>query len=248
MPHLRTHHLDGAVVLVTGANGGLGTHFVHQALDRGASKVYAAARTPRTWDDPRIVPLSLDVTSPTSVAAAAAQADDVTVLVNNAGASTGASLLGDLAAARDLFETNFWGALAVTNAVTPALTAKGGSVLNVLSVLSWLGIGDAYSATKAALWQATNTQRIKLAPAGVHVAALHLGYADTPMAKSVEAPKLAPADVVRTAYDGLEAGSYEVLADELSARVKAGLAAPIEALYPQLAAPLTAAPLTGSAS
>lgn len=91
----------------------------------------------------------------------------------------------------------------------------------MLSVLSWLGIGDAYSATKAALWQATNTQRVTLAPTGVHVASLHLGYADTPMTKGVNAPKLDPADVVRSAYDGLEAGSWEILADELSGRVKA---------------------------
>ena len=226
--------LDGAVVLVTGANGGLGTHFVHQALERGAAKVYAAARNPRDWDDDRITPLVLDVTSPESVTVAAETARDVTVVVNNAGASNGSSVLGDLAAARELFETNFWGALQVANAFTPALKASGGTLLNVLSVLSWLGIGDAYSATKAALWQATNTQRIKLAPDGVHVAGLHLGYADTPMTRGVDAPKLDPADVVRSAYDGIEAGSFEILADDLSRQVKAGLAAPVEALYPQL--------------
>jgi NAD(P)-dependent dehydrogenase (short-subunit alcohol dehydrogenase family) len=227
--------LDGAVVLVTGANGGLGTHFVHQALERGAAKVYAAARNPREWGDDRIVPLVLDVTSQESVAAAADVADDVTVVINNAGASNGSSVLGDLTAARELFETNFWGALAVANAFTPALKSSRGTLLNVLSVLSWLGIGDAYSATKAALWQATNTQRITLAPDGVHVAGLHLGYADTPMTRGVDAPKLDPADVVRSAYDGIEAGSYEILADDLSGQVKAGLAAPIEVLYPQLA-------------
>jgi NAD(P)-dependent dehydrogenase (short-subunit alcohol dehydrogenase family) len=228
--------LNGAVVLVTGANGGLGTHFVHQALERGAGTVYAAARRPKHWGDDRIVPLVLDVTSSDSIAAAAGIADDVTVLINNAGVSNGASVLGDLSAARDLFETNFWGALAVANAFIPALKATRGTLLNVLSALSWLGIGaGAYNASKAALWQATNTQRIKLAPDDVHVASLHLGYADTPLTKGVDAPKLDPADVVRTAYDGLEAGAYEILADELSGQVKAALAGPIEALYPQLA-------------
>lgn len=226
--------LNGATVLVTGANGGLGTHFVHQALERGATKVYAAARNPKDWSDDRIVPLVLDVTSPESIAAAADIADDVTMVINNAGASNGSSVLGDLTAARDLFETNFWGALAVTNAFAPALKQSHGTLLNVHSVLSWLAIGDAYSATKAALWSATNTQRIKLAPEGVHVAGLHLGYADTPMTAGVTADKLDPADVVRTAYDGIESGSYEILADDLSGQVKAGLAAPIEALYPQL--------------
>lgn len=227
--------LNRAVVLVTGANGGLGTHFVHQALERGSAKVYAAARNPRDWNDDRIVPLVLDVTSHESVAAAAVAATDVTVVINNAGASNGSSVLGDLSAARELFETNFWGALYVANAFTPALKSSGGTLLNVLSVLSWLGIGDAYSATKAALWQATNTQRIELAADGVHVAGLHLGYADTPMTRGIDAPKLDPAEVVRAAYDGIEAGNYEILADELSSHVKAGLAGPIEALYPQLA-------------
>ena len=226
--------LDGAVVLVTGANGGLGSHFVHQSLDRGAAKVYAAARHPRDWDDARVVPLVLDVTSTESIAAAASIADDVTVLINNAGASNGSSVLGDLQAVRDLFEVNFWGPLAVTNAFTPALETSKGAVLNVLSVLSWIGIVDAYSASKAALWQATNTQRIKLAPKGIHVASLHLGRADTPMTRNVDGPKLDPADVVRTALDGLEAGSYEILADQVSADVKAALAGPIEALYPEL--------------
>ena len=62
--------LAGSVVLVTGANGGLGTEFVRQAVARGARRVYATARKPRTWDDERVVPLALDVTEPGSVAAA----------------------------------------------------------------------------------------------------------------------------------------------------------------------------------
>ncbi len=228
--------LRDAVVLVTGANGGLGTEFVHQALSRGAAKVYAAARSPREWADDRIVPLHLDVTDATSIRRAADAASDVTVLINNAGASNRSSLLSDdLAAARELFETNFWGALAVTNAFVPALRARGGTVLNVLSVLSWLAIGDAYSATKAALWSATNTQRIALEPEGVHVAGLHLGYADTPMTRNIAAPKLDPAEVVASAYDGIEDGAYEILVDEFSRTVRAGLSGPLDGLYPALA-------------
>jgi NAD(P)-dependent dehydrogenase (short-subunit alcohol dehydrogenase family) len=228
--------LDGAVVLVTGANGGLGREFVHQALAQGAAKVYATARTPQSWDDPRIVPLALDVTDPASVAEAAGTAADVTVLINNAGASDGSSVIGELAAARALFDTNFWGQLQVTNAFAPVLGANGGgAILNVLSVLSWLAIADAYSATKAALWSATNTQRLALAGQGTQVLGLHLGYTDTPMTKNIDAPKNDPADVVSAAYAGLLAGAHEVLADEVSRQVRAGLSAPLSALYPQLA-------------
>ncbi|GAB4008826.1 SDR family oxidoreductase [Nocardioides ultimimeridianus] len=228
--------LAGAVVLVTGANGGLGTEFVGQALERGAAKVYASARSPRAWDDARVVPLTLDVTDPASIAAAAAVASDVTVVVNNAGASNGATVMDDGPTLRELFEVNLFAPLAVVGAFAPALRGNGGgALLNVLSVLSWIGIGDGYSATKAALWSATNTQRLALAPDGILVTALHLGYTDTPMTAGLDVAKNDPADVVRQAYDGIEAGTYEVLADDISRQVKAGLAAPVTALYPQLA-------------
>ncbi|MCW2784270.1 MAG: short chain dehydrogenase [Marmoricola sp.] len=229
-------NLKDSVVLVTGANGGLGIEFVHQALSLGAVKVYATARTPRDWGDERIVSLQLDVNDPASVAAAATTASDVTVVINNAGISTGASLSDtDLTATRAIFETNFFGPLDVANAFAPVLAANGGgALLNVLSVLSWIGIGDAYSATKAALWSATNTQRLALAANGTLVTSLHLGYTDTPMTVGVDAEKNDPADVVAAAYAGLAAGEFEVLADELSRQVKAGLAAPVTALYPQL--------------
>lgn len=224
------------VVLVTGANGGLGTEFVHQALDHGARKVYATARTPRTWDDPRIVPVTLDVTNPASIADAAALATDVTLVVNNAGAANGASVLNDQASLRELLEVNFLGPLAVADALAPALAANGGgAILNVLSVLSWHGIGDGYSATKAALWSATNTQRVVLAPQKTTVTALHLGYTDTPMTAGLDVPKNNPADVVAQAYAGVLAGAYEILADDVSRQVKAGLSGPIDQLYPQLA-------------
>jgi NAD(P)-dependent dehydrogenase (short-subunit alcohol dehydrogenase family) len=227
--------IDGSVVLVTGANGGLGTHFVRQALERGATKVYAAARTPREWDDPRIVPIALDVTDTGSIAAAAALAADVSIVINNAGISSSESMTtGGFDDIRAVFETNFFGALAVARDFAPVLaTNSGGAIVNVLSVLSWIGLAGTYSASKAALWSATNSLRIDLAGQGTQVVGLHLGYTDTPMTKNVTAPKNDPADIVRTAYDGLEAGEHEVLADELSKQVKQGLAGPIGALYPQ---------------
>ena len=73
--------LSGAVVLVTGANGGVGRELVEQALARGAAKVYASARRPQEWNDSRVIALALDVTDPASIRAAVAQAPDVTVLI-----------------------------------------------------------------------------------------------------------------------------------------------------------------------
>ncbi|WP_265522806.1 SDR family oxidoreductase [Oerskovia flava] len=231
--------LDGAVVLVTGANGGIGTTFVHAALARGAAKVYATARNPRTWDDPRVVPLALDVTDPVSIQAAVEAAPDVTVLINNAGVS--ASSPGILTHTdeeiRQSVETNFVGPLLLARAFAPILSAKdGAAIIDIHSALSWYAVAGIYSATKAALWSATNSLRLELAPAGVHVVGVHVGWVDTPMAAGTTDPKVDPADLVRSVLDATEAGEHEVLADETSVRAKAGLSAPLEAVYPELAA------------
>ncbi|RBM11797.1 SDR family oxidoreductase [Streptomyces sp. PT12] len=232
--------LNGAVVLVTGANGGIGTHFVREALARGAAKVYATARNPREWDDERIVPLTLDVTDPASIHAAIEQAQDVTVLINNAGASV--STPGILAQTDDEIrsnvETNFLGPLFLARAFAPILSAKGGNtaIIDIHSVLSWFAVMGIYSAAKAGLWSATNSLRLELQPAGVQVVGVHVGWVDTPMAASTTDPKLDPAILVAKVFDATEAGEYEVLADDASVRAKAALSAPLEAAYPQLAA------------
>ncbi len=231
--------IDGSVVLVTGANGGIGTQFVHEALARGATKVYATARRPRTWDDERIVPLRLDVTDPASIQEAVEAAGDVTVLVNNAGTSVSSPgiLTHTDEEIRANVETNFLGPLFLARAFAPVLSAKEASALiDLHSALSWYAVAGIYSATKAALWSATNSLRLELAPRGVHVLGVHVGYVDTPMAAHTTDPKTDPADLVRTVFDATEAGQYEVLADESSVQAKAGLSAPVEVVYPQLGA------------
>lgn len=229
--------LTDATVFVTGANGGLGTEFVNQALARGARRVYATARTPRPHDDARVVPLALDVTDPESVAAAAQVASDTTVVINNAGIGAGAPLLATPSEdVRRIFETNLFGPLEVARAFAPVLAANdGGALVDVHSALSWLARGSAYSASKAAFWSVTNSLRLELAGQGTQVVGVHLGYADTPMTAGVDAPKADPADIVAAVYDGLEAGEHEVLADETSRDVRALLSQPLTAMYPELA-------------
>ncbi|WP_275004074.1 SDR family oxidoreductase [Promicromonospora iranensis] len=230
--------LKNAVVLVTGANGGLGRAFVAEALQRGAAKVYATARTPREWDDPRIVPLPLDIGSPDSTAAAAEQASDTTVLINNAGiGDSGRPVLSTpLDAVRSVFETNVFAQLAVTQAFAPVLARNGGgSIINVHSALSWLATGT-YSATKAAFWSFSNALRVELLEQRTHLLGAHLGYTDTPMIAALDVPKEDPRDMVAAIYDGLDAGEPEVLADETSRQVKQALSGPLSALYPQLQA------------
>jgi NAD(P)-dependent dehydrogenase (short-subunit alcohol dehydrogenase family) len=123
-------------------------------------------------------------------------------------------------------ETNFSGPLRVTRAFAPILAANGGgAILNVLSVLSWLHAPafGADSAAKAAAWAMTDVARQELAPRGIQVAALHVGYMDTDTAAHITAPKADPADVAALALDGIENDLTEILADDLSRNVKQGL-------------------------
>jgi NAD(P)-dependent dehydrogenase (short-subunit alcohol dehydrogenase family) len=81
----------------------------------------------------------------------------------------------------------------------------------------------------------TNALRLDLAPRGVGVTGLHVGYIDTDMAARVDAAKSSPQDVARQALDGVEEGAFEVLADEVTRNVKSALSADPVVLYPQLA-------------
>jgi len=233
-----TMQIEGSTALVTGANRGLGRHLAAELRDRGAT-VYAGARNPDSVDLPGIKPIELDITDHASVAAAAGVLGDLTLLINNAGSMTGSSLLdGDLDQIRLEMDTHFFGTLAVTRALAPRIAANGGgAVLNILSVLSWLSFpsNGAYCAAKAAEWSLTNALRVELAAQGIRVTGLHVAYIDTDMARHVTEPKLAPSTVAKLALDGIEAGETEILIDDVSRQVRAGLAGGVAALYSQVA-------------
>src|SRR5215472_13850633 len=230
--------ISGSTALVTGANRGLGRHLAAQLQDRGAT-VYAAARNPAAVDLPGVTPVALDLTDPASVAAAADAVRGVSILINNAGSSTASSLLtGDMDRIRLEMDTHFFGTLAVTRAFAPQLARhESSAVLNILSVLAWVSFptSGAYCAAKSAEWSLTNALRQELAPQGTRVSALHVGYMDTDMARHVDAPKSDPAVIAKLAVDGIEAGDAEIIADEISQRVRAGLSGGVAALYPQVA-------------
>lgn len=218
------------IALVTGANRGIGRQFVLELLERGVSKVYATARNAESidFDDSRVVPLRLDLLDHESIVAAAAAAPDVTLLVNNAGISTGAALVtGDLGEIRREMDTHFWGTLDVIREFGPALEANGGgAIVNVLSALSWFAApgSGSYSAAKAAEWNMTNGVRLELAGQGTFVQGVLLGAADTALSSGYDGPKIDPRDVSRLSLDGLITGSIEVIADDWTAMVKSSLA------------------------
>lgn len=218
--------LAGQSVLVTGANRGMGREYVAQLLDRGAAKVYAAARDPRTidHDDPRVVALQLDVTDPASIAAAAELANDVGVLINNAGILRGASVLArDTTAMREELEANLFGPLMMAATFADRIAERQGAIVNVSSILAWVP-GGSYGVSKAALWSATNAMRTELTPRGVQVVGVYVGLVDTDMAAfAPDSAKSRPADVIRQVLDGIESGAAEVLADEMTRHVRAEL-------------------------
>jgi NAD(P)-dependent dehydrogenase (short-subunit alcohol dehydrogenase family) len=230
--------LKNAVVLVTGANRGIGAEFVTQLKARGAAKIYAASRNASAVDVDGVEPLQLDITDPSQVRAAADAAGDVQVLVNNAGISTGASLIsGDVADIRREMDTNFFGPLLMTQAFAPILKANGGgAILNVVSALSWFTIpgAGAYAASKAAAWSLTDSARLELADQGTHVVGVYMGLVDTDMAAGVQAPKNSPTTLAAAGLDAIESGLDEVLADDWARFVKSGLALDPSQRYEQL--------------
>jgi NAD(P)-dependent dehydrogenase (short-subunit alcohol dehydrogenase family) len=222
--------LANAVVLVTGANRGIGLAFAQAALARGARKVYAASRDPRKVTLAGVEAIRLDVTNQAEVDAAAARCGDVTLLVNNAGIAQFGGVLGEdpVASLQAQFDVNVMGILRMGRAFAPVLQRNGGgAMLNVLSIASWVNrpLLGLYGTTKSAAWGLTNSLRHELRSQGTQVVGMHVGFVDTDLTRGIDQPKSTPADVVGRAFDVLEAGGEEVLADERTQQVKRSLGA-----------------------
>jgi NAD(P)-dependent dehydrogenase (short-subunit alcohol dehydrogenase family) len=243
--------IEGAVALVTGANRGIGSEFVANLLARGVGKVYAGARNTAgiQTGDPRVVPVTLDVTDPERVAAVAEELSDVSLVLNNAGILTpDYPLQATLEEARRQIETNYLSLISMTSAFAPVLARNGGGAfVNMLSVVSFVGAPwmSTYSASKAAAWNYTNSARSQLAGQGTDVLGVHVGYVDTDMTVGIDAEKIDPATVARTVLDALEAGQSEVLVDDFTRNVKAGLTDDQNLIYPQVARDFAAMLATG---
>jgi NAD(P)-dependent dehydrogenase (short-subunit alcohol dehydrogenase family) len=230
--------IQGTTALVTGANRGIGKAFTDALLERGAARVYAAARDVATITDPRVVPIQLDVTDFDRVAAVARELDDVELVVNNAGVGhTGFPLEASLENARAQLETNYLSLIASIQAFAPVLARNGGGAfINMLSVVSWIASPRlaTYSASKSAAWSFTNAARIELKQQDTQVVAVHVGFVDTDLTAGLDGPKISPATVANSALDALQAGEPEALVDDVSRAVKAGLSDDQNTLYPQV--------------
>jgi NAD(P)-dependent dehydrogenase (short-subunit alcohol dehydrogenase family) len=234
--------IQDSVLFITGANRGLGLAFAEEALKRGAKKVYAGVRIPTDASRPGIIQVRIDVTDPASIAEAANHCPDTSLLVNNAGIARLTSSTLDqsmIEEARKIFETNYFGTVAVSQAFAPMLARNGGgAIINVLSDATWYArpMLAAYSASKSAAWSFTNALRIELRGQKTTVLGLHVSFMDTDMTHGLDMKKTNPRQVAEAALIGLEANKEEVLVDDFTRVVKRSLSTekPIYLDPPQL--------------
>ena len=212
--------IKGKTVLVTGANRGIGQALVEEALRRGAARVYAGTRQPLTHPDPRVTPLTLDVTSADQIQAAADQVETLDILINNAGLALYDDLTDRAALERSL-EVNLFGPYGMIQAFLPHLTRSGGAIVNNVSLMALapLPLTPAYAVSKAATFNLTQSLRALLAGRGVRVHAVLSGPTDTDMTRGFEIPKASPESVAQAIFDALDNGEEDIFPDPMSASV-----------------------------
>jgi len=214
-------NLKNKTAVISGANRGIGKALVHELLKRGVKKVYAGARQLGSlpdFADVRVVPLQLDITKKQQVGSAAKIAADADLLINNAGVAAFTSLLGD---EPDLFErdmqTNYYGTLEMMRAFIPVLEGKeGAAIVNVVTVAAFVNfpVLGGYSASKAALFSASQGVRIELAPRKIAVHTVNPGPIDTDMTQAMDMPKASAEETARRIAEGLEAGDVDIFPDD----------------------------------
>lgn len=181
-----------ATWLITGCSSGLGRALAEEVRDAG-HQVVATARDCATLDDlagDRVLTLALDVTDPAQIAAAVAEAEaafgGVDVLVNNAGYGYRAAVEeGADDDVRRLFDTHFYGSVALIKAVLPGMRSRrSGAIVNLSSIgatMTPVGSGY-YAAVKAAVEGMSGSLRGELAPLGISVTVVEPGVFATDFA------------------------------------------------------------------
>jgi NAD(P)-dependent dehydrogenase (short-subunit alcohol dehydrogenase family) len=247
-------NIQDSVAFVTGANRGIGKAYVEALVQAGARRIYATARSMETLNEvvtiapDRIIPMALDVTNSDQVIAAAQTAQDVTLLINNAGVigSGGLFTPNSVETAQWEMNTNYFGTLAMVRAFAPILQRNGGGtiasgsttcIVNLLSVVSVASapVFGSYSASKAALNSLTQDIRAELATQGTQVVGVFPGPVDTAMTEGMPMDKIAPIAVATATLQAIEAGLEDVYPDPVSQSVFSTIAEPLKAVEKQFA-------------
>jgi len=216
-------NIENKTVLITGANRGIGKALVHEALRRGAKRVYAGTRSALEISDERVTPLRLDVTNPVQIQQSVDKVDSLDVLINNAGIAIYDDLSEPEVIERHL-KVNLFGSLNVTRAFLPLLKRSKGAIVNNISTvaLAALPIIPGYSISKAAALSMTQSLRALLAGQGVTVLAILTGPVDTDMNRGIDFPKISPESAAVAIFDGVEKGEEEIFPDPLSQSMAEG--------------------------
>jgi NAD(P)-dependent dehydrogenase (short-subunit alcohol dehydrogenase family) len=222
--------IAGRRALVTGANRGIGRHFVDALLGRGAERVYAAARTPSSLAEvvaqhgDRVVPVQLDVTDLGQITALADRLNDVELLVSNAGLGAAVPVLApaDDSLFREVFDVNFFCPLNLVRAFAPQLRSHAGGVLFVQSLTALVisRSSPVYSASKAAAMMLAAGIRAELLSDGVTVTSVFPGFVDTDMNAGIDVPKAGPRAVADRSLDAWELGTLSAFPDRLAELVE----------------------------
>jgi NAD(P)-dependent dehydrogenase (short-subunit alcohol dehydrogenase family) len=226
-------------VLVTGANRGIGRALVEEALRRGAKRVYAGTRQPLAHSNGRVTPLTLDVTNAPQMQTAVDKVESLDLLINNAGIALYDDLSDPSVLERHL-AVNLFGTYRVTQAFLPLLARSRGAIVNNLSVnaLAPLPLIPAYSISKAAAFNLTQSLRTLLAGRGVSVHAVLTGPVDTDMTRGLDIPKASPESIARAIFDGVESDQEDIFPDQMSASIaeswRSGAAKALERQYAAL--------------
>jgi NAD(P)-dependent dehydrogenase (short-subunit alcohol dehydrogenase family) len=216
-------NIQNKTILITGANRGIGRALVDEALRRGAKKVYAGTRDTLQFGDERVIPITLDVTDTSQIREAVEKIGALDILINNAGIAIYDDLRNFEVIEKHL-AVNLLGLLRVTHAFLPALGRSRGAIVNNLSMagLAALPVIPAYSISKAAAFNLTQSLRALLAGEGVSVHAVVLGPVDTDMNRGFDIPKASRESAAAGIFDGLEKGEDEIFPDPASLSIAEG--------------------------
>ena len=215
--------ITGKAVLITGANRGIGQALVEEALSRGAKRVYAGTRGSLSHPNPRVTPVTVDVTNAVQIQAAVDRVESLDILINNAGIALYDDL-SDRAMLERHLAVNLFGTYGVTQAFLPLLTRSRGAIVNNVSVMALapVPVTAAYAVSKAAAFSLTQSLRALLAGRGVRVHAVLTGPTDTDMTRGFDIPKASPPSVARAILDGVVNGEEEIFPDPMSQSIADG--------------------------